>query len=604
LKSLVTLQLATLHDAGLLIATAVDRDEQTILSRLEHEGESFLTITLPSFAKALEKGLRDGLWPRHDASSFRHIRGLPAFMRGFLTRVFSDDGTILDQPDVNSIWAVRQVCGLTGKLDRLCTPERERAAMIGFIQTDRELGAHFDDGISADLWEAFERHAFVLFGEIFNTAETSVSHFELLPSHGPGAVADRLDHAARWDFGYWPQRLEDTFPRWRYTRNLPYWDSMEPVPTEDEIPVRVISVPKTQAKPRIIAIEPSAMQYAQQGLKELLYREVEKSHLREILGFTDQTRNQRMAHSSSISGSFATLDLSEASDRVHLEMVSRLLSKWPHLRDFVMATRSRIADVQGEVITLNKFASMGSALTFPLEAIIFTVITSMGVSGLKAPVPARQLAGRVSVYGDDIIAPVDNVADVIHYLEAFGFKVNGHKSFWTGKFRESCGKEYYDGDDVSIIRLRADVPTSRRDAALIRRFTEFRNRAYSSGLWRTVKVADDILSNLIQIPTRHVLERDAIPANVLALDSVIPNPNWNGRFNPDLQRFERRYPSVRAQPRTYEVQGEGGLLKWFLENNGDGTYHQREFRQSQERAHTFRIKWVWSESLPKLSGAI
>jgi len=269
-----------------------------------------------------------------------------------------------------------------------------------------------------------------------------------------------------------------------------------------------------------------------------------------------------------------------------------------------MATRSRIADVQGEVITLNKFASMGSALTFPLEAIIFTVITSMGVSGLKAPVPARQLAGRVSVYGDDIIAPVDNVADVIHYLEAFGFKVNGHKSFWTGKFRESCGKEYYDGDDVSIIRLRADVPTSRRDAALIRRFTEFRNRAYSSGLWRTVKVADDILSNLIQIPTRHVLERDAIPANVLALDSVIPNPNWNGRFNPDLQRFERRYPSVRAQPRTYEVQGEGGLLKWFLENNGDGTYHQREFRQSQERAHTFRIKWVWSESLPKLSGAI
>jgi hypothetical protein len=28
---------------------------------------------------------------------------------------------------------------------------------------------------------------------------------------------------------------------------------------EQEIPVRVITVPKTQAKPRIIAIEPSAM---------------------------------------------------------------------------------------------------------------------------------------------------------------------------------------------------------------------------------------------------------------------------------------------------------------------------------------------------------
>ena len=600
MKSLVTLQLAVLRDAGLHCATSVSRDEATLRQRVEHEGESFLTITLPLFAKALEKGLDSGQWPRHALTGFSHSGGLPRFLSGFLARVFSKDGALLDEPDAEAIWAVRQICGLTGKMDRACTPDRERDAMMSFIETDQQLAAHFDEGIPNTDWDLFDRHVLAIFGDLFDHLETRVSGFDLIPGHGPGAVADRLDHPQRWEFGYWTQRLDEVFPRWRYAQNLPVWHSSDLVSPEDEIPVKVISVPKTQAKPRIIAIEPSTMQFAQQGLKREIYAYVRKSPLFDVLGFTDQTRNQRLAKLSSLDGSLATLDLSEASDRVHATVVERLLYRWPHVLDFVMATRSRNANVGGEVIPLTKFASMGSALTFPIEAIIFTVIASMGVWGGRAPASVALMRDVLSVYGDDIIVPVDRVADVVHYLETFGFKVNRHKSFWNGKFRESCGKEYYDGTDVSIIRLRADVPTSRRDAALIRRFTDFRNRCYRAGLWQTVKEVDKMLSSIMSVPHRHVEDQLTSPANVLAFDTVLPVA-WKARFNTGLQRWEQRFPSVRSDPRPYTVEGAGGVLKWFSENHERSIDFQHDAFESQERAHTFHIKWAWIERLPKRS---
>ena len=587
MKSLVTLQLAALHDAGSFIDVHVRRDCETVQSRVEHEGESFLTITLPSLSKALEKGLRDGKWPKQDVLGFKYVRGLPAFMRGFLLRVFSDNGEILDDPDANAIWAFRQVTNLMGKVSNPTTPARERQAMRSFIQTDMELGDHFAQGIDPGLWGGFEKARDLLFGDLFNSLETVVANYELIPSHGPGAVADRLDHPQRWQFPYWPERLEESFPAWRYTANVATTFVRETVIPDDELPVRVIAVPKTASKPRIISIEPSAMQYAQQGLKNEIYQRVQKSPLNDLIGFTDQGRNRELAKRASVDGSLATLDLSEASDRVHMEMVNRLFSKWPHLRDFVQNTRSFSADVDGQVIRLSKFASMGSALTFPIEAMVFlAIVSSASPHGIK---PARALAGLgVSVYGDDIIVPVDWAGSVVHHLEAFGLKVNKSKSFWTGRFRESCGAEFFDGTDVSVVRLRADVPSSRYDAALIRRFTDFRNRCYRAGLWRLVKECDTMLDRLIEVPPRWLPSQIASPASVLAKDSVL-KPKWRGRYDVHLQTWYETYPAVKADPLTYEV-GEGaGVLKWFLENH-DRSWVSPEAFESQERARTFRIK--------------
>lgn len=598
MKSLVTLHLAVLHDAGLLVATNVTRDEQTLIARAGHEGDSFLTITLPLFVKALEKGLHIGQWPQQDMSSFKHVRGLPAFLRGFLLRVFHDDGSIRDDPDANAIWAVRQIGNLSQKIERECTPERVDAAFESFINTDNELREFFEvRNPSESSWRRFQDVALMLFGGIFDELETLVAQFDLIPRHGPGAVADRLDHPSRWDFGYWTERLNSVFPSWRYMSNARGPACRDLVPMEEETPVRVISVPKTQKTPRIIAIEPSTVQFAQQGLKRELYRAIGASSLRDVLGFQDQERNQKLALEGSVTGELATLDLSEASDRVHLSVVERLLSRWPHLLDYVMATRSYSADVRGEVIRLAKFASMGSALTFPIEAIVFTTIAAMECYAPGVRLSGRLLVGRISVYGDDIVVPVDKVDAVIGGLEAFGFKVNRHKSFWSGRFRESCGKEYYAGTDVSVVRLRAEVPTSQRDAALINRFTDFRNRAYRAGLWRTVKAADEMLLSVLSIPPRHVRATELSPFNGMALDTVLPT-RWRGRWNSDLHIWQESFPEARPAKTTYVVDGEGGLYKWFLENHERSDRYQTDRYEGQERATTFRIKWRKTEVMP------
>ncbi len=603
MKSLVTLHLAVLHDAGLLCDTSVDRDAETLIDRWEHEGDQFLTITLPEFVKALERGLRDGLWTKRGISGFHHRRGLPVFLRGFLLRVFNEDGQIKDDPDANAIWAVRQIGNLTQKIERDCSPERVDAAFRSFIRTDSELEDHYRRTLfTDDDLRAFTSARDFLFGDILDRCEALVASYDLIPKHGPGAVADRLPHPERWAFPYWPERLESVFPSWRYTHNLPAVNTVLPVPEEGEIPVRVIAVPKTQKTPRLIAIEPSAMQYAQQALKAELYSSIDRSWLRDVCGFVDQERNQILARDGSVDGSLATLDLSEASDRVAFPLVEFFFERWPHLRDFVDATRSRYADVNGELIPLFKFASMGSALTFPVEAMIFTVIAFMGIcESDDERRPARsEIPGILSVYGDDIIVPVTAVESVLRFLETFGFKVNANKSFWTGSFRESCGKEYYAGTDVSIVRLRADIPQTRTDAALIGRLTDFRNRAYRSGLWGTVKTVDDMLSSVLSIPHRHLTDVDQSPFGGLALDTVL-EPRWRGRYDTDLQTWFERFPSVRPQGHPAIFDGEGGLLKWFFENHDRTDQYQTDSYESQERAHTFRIKWVKAERLPKRS---
>jgi len=102
LKSLLTLHSLTLQDAGSLCDTITARDEISLTRRWEHEGDGFLTITLPLLGKALERGLADGEWPKSTiASKFHHNGGLPSFLRGFLLRVFSPDGLLLDDPDAN-----------------------------------------------------------------------------------------------------------------------------------------------------------------------------------------------------------------------------------------------------------------------------------------------------------------------------------------------------------------------------------------------------------------------------------------------------------------------------------------------------------------------
>jgi hypothetical protein len=307
-----------------------------------------------------------------------------------------------------------------------------------------------------------------------------------------------------------------------------------------------------------------------------------------------------MAREGSITGLLATLDLSEASDRVHMDVVRRLFRRWPHLLDFVEASRSVEANVRGDIIPLHKFASMGSALTFPIETMIFLVMATMEAGNSRSIKP-RDLRGRVSVYGDDIIVPVTRSADVVRNLESFGFKVNKHKSFWTGQFRESCGAEYYNGHDVSVVRLRADLPRSRQDADLVGRFTDFRNRCFRGGLWQAVKSADESLQRIIRLPRVNLEEAIALPLGVLQLESTL-RVNFDARWHPDLHRWFVRAPKIRFISDSSENSGEGGLLEWFFKQERQKRPSLSFPYKGQERAHASHIKWAGAERLPKSLG--
>ena len=603
MKSLFTLHQAVLVNLGHHCSIDIARDLTTTARRSEDEGDGYLTIVLPQLGKALERGLEQGVWPAQDVNStWDHVRGLPAYLRGFLSRIFDEkSGSLLASPDVECIWAVRQFCYLTHKVERDCTPERERAAFDQFVATDNSL-LGLPGRIDQGRLETFRKVSRRLFGRVFQECDRKVANWELIPKHGPGAVAERSSQRDRRNYQMWHDRLETVFPYWRYTANSVYQSSPMIVPISEEQPVRVVSVPKTQSTPRIIAIEPSVMQYAQQGLKRELYELIGRGPLSKVLGFQDQNRNRDLAESASALGHLGTLDLSEASDRVHWFLVRELLRDFPHLWDFVWATRSHRADVPFHgVIPLQKFASMGSALTFPLEAIVFTTLAVCGLEQARdRRFQARELPGLVSVYGDDIIAPVDAIDHVIDWLEHFGAKVNQRKSFWNGKFRESCGAEFYDGTDVSVVRLRSELPSSRDDAAEIAALVDFRNRAYTAGLWSVVTEIDEELEYLIELPYASVTstERDAYLHRATFLSRFPSFPLFEEdrkaakvRWKPDLQRWERRVPVLAARGETYSVDGEAGLLEWFHDALRRDDLVDRF--ASQERSTSFSIQRRW-----------
>ncbi len=601
MKSLMLLSLVVTQECGDIVGASTIRDCKTIADRYEHEGVSFLTITLPQFAKDFERSLARGEVSRNLFQGFTWQAGLPAFLSGFLDKVFvRSTGRLRDDACPESVRAVRQICLLHGKVLIKCTPEREKAALDGYITTEAEVRAA-EGTLSSSVVDEFVYYSSLLWRDIFLGMEKSIFEAQtpfkenvIMPKHGPGKTADRIEGNLKFASKSWTERLEGMFPAGDYLipghHYSTEYDAITFATLEQEIPVKVTLVPKTLKAPRIIAIEPTCMQYMQQGLSRLFLDHYKKDDfLSVVVGFDDQEPNRVLAHRGSLTGSLATLDLSEASDRVSNEHVQLLLSRHRLLAEAVDACRSRKARVPGHgVIPLSKFASMGSALTFPMEAIVFSTIIFMAIGRAQN----RQLARRdlrsfrdvVRVFGDDLIVPNEYAPDVVECLETFGYKVNSSKSFWTGSFRESCGKEYFKGSDVSITKTRRVLPASRADARELASTVATRNLFYEQGMWATVRWLDKRIQRLIPFPIVEATSASLGRRSFLS---------WKAENRVD----EFQQPSVRAafligEPPISKIEGADALLKWFLKQGEDpfevGSYER------QGRPDTVNIKVRWT----------
>lgn len=595
MKSLMSLLQTMLADAGVWCCTSTTRDFETVSRRVEHEGLSFLTITLPTFSRDLERALDDGIVGPTLFQSFRKRGSLPRFLGGFCDLVFDrESGRVLDCPSSTAIFYIRQICLVFKKVQLPCSLERDRRAYERYIECEYAVRS-WSETINPEFLRDFARISHLLWDSDLCHLDRKVYDGDLTPKHGPGSTADKLFGNEKFNQRTWTERLEQYFPVGEFL--LPNYgyrsvlDSVNIVEPGSELPVRVVTVPKTLKTPRIIAIEPTCMQYAQQSLLALFVEQLESSNfLSDCIGFTDQSRNQRMALLGSLDGSLATIDLSDASDRVSNLLVETLLSPYPSLAGAVQSCRSLTADVPGHgIIPLAKFASMGSALCFPLEAMVFLTVIVLGIekeltttmtkSRLK-----RELA-RVRVYGDDIIIPVDYVRSVVSSLTDFGLVVNNAKSFWTGKFRESCGRDYFAGDDVTVTYCKKLLPEQLSSSSEILSCVAMRNSFYKSGMWLTAGHLDTLLRGLAPFP------------NVLETSQVVGRHSFLGfetqRMCSDLHRPLVKGMVTSSRARSSKLDDYGALLKFFIKKGLDPIFDPKHLeRYGRPESVDIKIRWA------------
>lgn len=196
---------------------------------------------------------------------------------------------------------------------------------------------------------------------------------------------------------------------------------------------RFFTVPKDSQKDRGCCVEASqniSLQLAVGKWLKRRYRKVYEVDLRFA-----EALHRDLAQLASITGSHATIDLSNASDTVANKLVKLVLPDdwWVLLNSL----RAPCTVLDGKTVWLEKFSSMGNGFTFELETILFrTLCETIGCGPTTL------------VFGDDIIVPSDTSAAVIAALRFFGFTPNEKKTFCEGPFRESCGGDFFMGAPV------------------------------------------------------------------------------------------------------------------------------------------------------------
>lgn len=266
--------------------------------------------------------------------------------------------------------------------------------------------------------------------------------------------------------------------------------------TPDFVPGnRFTTVPKDGVKDRGIAIEPSLNVFFQLALGRVLKRRLKFRagiDLREGMGI-----HQAKACEASLTGEYATIDLSNASDTVCRNLVKFLIpANWFELFD---ALRSPKTKIDGKWVVLEKFSSMGNGYTFELESLIFLGLCAAAIECCGG---SCRPGLNTWVFGDDIIVPVEYSNVVLSTLRFAGFSPNVDKTFTSGPFRESCGGDYFEGLAVRPHQLDSEKYEIPEQIAL------------ANGLRRLGRLngPDDYFSTYLSRTWLRVL--DAIPSGV------------------------------------------------------------------------------------------
>lgn len=226
---------------------------------------------------------------------------------------------------------------------------------------------------------------------------------------------------------------------------------------------RATTVNKDSRKRRLIVPESTVGMFLQLGMMVMMYKRLKRFRLNVT---TLPEKHRDLARIASITGRKATIDWSDASNSVGIELLRWLIPpKWFEVMDRIT---SRYVDVGGRIVQLNMFSTMGNALTFPLETLVFwtyAVAVESVETGCFSNHP-KWWRTKCSVFGDDCIVPSAIAQSYIQVMEGIGFKVNQDKTHADPKdrFRESCGGDYLAGYETRPFHLKA--PSGRGRGAL------------------------------------------------------------------------------------------------------------------------------------------
>jgi hypothetical protein len=376
--------------------------------------------------------------------------GVRNFLNPLLEKIYDVDGKEHSDPCPEAFSDCYQVGSLLAKFGAAeITDEMQSKAISAYLADEDSVStntAHVAPEISRLAKKAIEDLLFYC-----------PSWLDVNGRHGPGSVAEGTRNPAV------------KFARWNVPRSLSfnelpgmthYLGTANPFSRTDGVDPyksKVVVVPKKWNKCRTICAEPALLQFCQQALSRELDLTLKLGRMVGChkIDLHDQTQNAQLALDGSYwHGDWSTLDLSSASDLLSYELVKELWpADWSARLAQVRSKRTELPD--GNVLELNKFASMGNATTFPVQSITFWALVC-AADMLHSGDAANEVYNRVSVYGDDIICRNAIAPVVVGVLESAGLRVNRNKSFITGSFRESCGIHAYNGIDVTPVYVRTD----------------------------------------------------------------------------------------------------------------------------------------------------
>lgn len=218
---------------------------------------------------------------------------------------------------------------------------------------------------------------------------------------------------------------------------------------------------KTTTIARTICTEPSLNMWLQLGMGGLIE---ERLYKRFGIRLDQQPDiNRVMARRGSMDGSLATIDLSSASDSMAYNVLKEILPRqFFAVLDALRTPSTRLppehsVSRKGDVLPLHMISTMGNGYTFPLQTMLFAAVVQSVYRYIGLPFVGFGPGERrtFSVFGDDIIVDRRAFYLVNRLLYLLGFQINTDKTFVEGRFRESCGADYIDGDNVRGVYIKS-----------------------------------------------------------------------------------------------------------------------------------------------------